>query len=99
MFAASCGLLVPSPNDGERITLVDAAGALVDSARYGESQDWNVGADGLGYSLEKIVSAAVSDDPASWTDSGAMDSQAAGGGDEWSTVSVSGTATSRRIYI
>ena len=28
-----------------------------------------------------------------------MDSQAAGGGDEWSTVSVSGTATSSRIYI
>jgi len=86
-------------NDGERITLVDAAGALVDSTRYGESEDWNVGADGLGYSLEKIVSDAVSDDPASWTDSGAMDSQAAGGGDEWSTVSVSGTATSSRIYI
>ena len=50
-------------NDGERITLVDAAGALVDSTRYGESEDWNVGADGLGYSLEKIVSDAVSDDP------------------------------------
>ncbi|MFP6737506.1 MAG: lamin tail domain-containing protein [Planctomycetota bacterium] len=86
-------------NDGERITLVNAAGELADSARYGESDDWNVGADGLGFSLEKIVSDAVSDDAASWTDSGAMDGEVPGGGDEWSTVSVSGTATSSRIYI
>ena len=86
-------------NDGERITLVDAAGTLADSARYGETEDWNVGADGLGFSLEKIVDDAVSDDPASWTDSGAMDAQVPGGEDEWSTVSVSGTATSSRIYI
>ena len=82
-------------NDGERITLVDAEGGLVDSVRYGQSGDWNAAADGLGYSLEKIMPAAASDDPASWTDSGAFDVEGQTG---WQTVSVEGVATSSVLY-
>ncbi len=82
-------------NDGERVTLVDSTGALVDSVRYRQRDDWNVGADGVGYSLEKIVPTATSDDPASWTDSGAFDEQGQTG---WQTVSVQGPATSSVLY-
>ncbi len=82
-------------NDGERITLVDETGQLVDSVRYRDCEDWPVGPDSLGYSLEKIVPAAVSDDPASWADSGAYDTTGETG---WQTVSVIGQATSSRLY-
>ncbi|HNR99062.1 MAG TPA: lamin tail domain-containing protein [Planctomycetota bacterium] len=82
-------------NDGERITLVDAAGGLVDSVKYEQSGDWNAAADGLGYSLEKIMPAATSDDPASWTDSGAFD---AAGQTGWQTASVEGVATSSLLH-
>jgi len=76
---------------------VDSFGRLVDSVRYRDQGDWHVAADGFGYSLEKIVADAVSDDPASWMDSGAVD--AGGGPVEWQQVSVSGQATSDRLYL
>jgi hypothetical protein len=82
-------------NDGERITLVDAAGGLVDSVRYRDSGDWNIGPDELGYTLEKILPTAISDDPASWSDSGEFDREVP---NEWQTQSASGVATSSRIY-
>src|SRR5574341_602335 len=34
-------------NDGERVTLVDGAGALVDSVRYEDDGGWPIAADGL----------------------------------------------------
>ena len=83
-------------NEGERLTLVDASLALVDSVRYRDSGDWNIGADGFGYSLEKQVANAISDDPMSWTDSGSGSSGGPTG--EWQTVTVSGQATSDRLY-
>lgn len=55
-------------NDGERITLVDSRGEIVDSVRYSDSGDWPVAADGMGHSLEKIRPDAISDDPASWSE-------------------------------
>lgn len=82
-------------NSGERVTLVDAGGQLVDSVNYGEKGDWPVAADGLGYSLEKIVASATSDDPASWADSGSVEMAP---DDEWHTVSVAGPATSDTVY-
>ncbi len=82
-------------NDGERITLVDAEGKLADSVRYSDSGQWPIAADGLGYSLEKIVGDAPSDDPASWSDSGSLQ---AGAPDEWQTVNVDGVGTSSRLY-
>jgi spore coat protein CotH len=83
-------------NDGERVTLVDAGGNLVDSVRYGETGDWPAAADGLGYSLEKIVARATSDDPASWADGGTLGSGTAAA---WQTASITGIATSSRLYL
>ncbi len=80
-------------NDGERLTLVDASSAFVDSVRYGDDGDWPVAADGLGHSLEKIVPTAIGDDPASWTAATHRTT------DGWSTFSVTGTATSSRFFI
>ncbi len=82
-------------NDGERITLLDAEGNLVDSVFYRDNGDWCVGADELGYSLEKINPAAPSDDPASWADSGTFDKENETG---WQTVTVTGQATSSSLY-
>ena len=62
---------------------------LVGGVRYEDSAEWPVGADGLGYSLEKIAPEATSDDPASWMDSGAAD---AGVEPEWQTATSSGIA-------
>lgn len=56
-------------NFGERLSLLDANGRLVDSMRYRDQGDWPYGADGLGRSLEKAVLDAPSDDPAAWTES------------------------------
>jgi len=78
-------------NDGERLTLVDATGALVDSVRYEDDGDWAVAADSLGYSLEKIVPTAVSDEPASWRGSGEASS------DSWRVASTTGTLTRDRL--
>ncbi len=75
-------------NDGERITLVDGAGAIVDSVRYRDGGEWPVAADGLGSSLEKISPEASSADPMSWK---ASDSP---GGRNRQRVVVRGIATS-----
>jgi hypothetical protein len=83
-------------NRGERLTLVDQFGELVDSVRYEDKGDWPPAADGLGFSLEKIVPGAPSDDPASWSDSGAIEREPQSG---WQTVSTRGVATSSRLYI
>ncbi len=85
-------------NGGERITLVDDLGDLVDSVRYGEKREWSMSADGRGHSLEKILATAPSDDPSSWMDSGAADPQAGPVDPEWTEVTVEGVATSSRIY-
>jgi hypothetical protein len=83
-------------NGGERITLVDAQGGLVDSVSYRDSGEWPVAADGIGFSLEKIVLDATSDDAASWADSGSGQSQ--GGEENWQTATATGTATSSTLY-
>jgi hypothetical protein len=82
-------------NDGERITLLDRDFRLADSVRYGDAGEWPVAADGLGASIEKIVAAAPSDDPASWTDGGSLAPAAAG---EWRTASATGVASSDTVY-
>ncbi|MEM7234904.1 MAG: CotH kinase family protein, partial [Planctomycetota bacterium] len=82
-------------NSGERITLLAADGSLADSVRFSDQDEWPVAADGLGRSLEKIVPEATSDDPASWSDSGGLNSVVS---NDWQTVTISGNATSSRLY-
>ncbi|MBI4600636.1 MAG: lamin tail domain-containing protein [Planctomycetes bacterium] len=53
-------------NSGERITLADASGTIVDSLLYGQEGDWPYGPDGLGRSLERVVATGPTDDPANW---------------------------------
>ncbi|MBI4602697.1 MAG: CotH kinase family protein [Planctomycetes bacterium] len=80
-------------NDGERLSLVDPSGALVDSVRYSDHGEWPVAADGLGRSLEKVVATAVSDDPASWKEAGIGDLSI------WRRVTVSGVASSSKLIV
>ena len=84
-------------NSGERLTLLDDAGALVDSVRYEDSGEFSVAADGLGASLEKVLATAPSNAPGSWLDSGVSDPDAGAG--DWRTVTVRGEATSSRLYV
>lgn len=78
-------------NSGERLTLLDARNRVADSVRYEDEGDWSGGADGFGFSLEKIHPRADSDDPRSWMDSGAVDREVVSG---WKTVVLEGVATS-----
>jgi len=80
-------------NDGERLTLIDADGEFVDSVRYGDHGDWPVVADGFGFSLEKVLASAPSDDPASWNESRVGDPE------RWNAPAASGRATSDALLI
>ncbi len=84
-------------NGGERVTLLDADGNVADSVRYEDSGEWAVGADGFGFSLERMVPRGDSNDPANWIDTGSVESTPDPAG--WRTVTVSGNATSSRLYI
>ncbi len=53
-------------NGGERITLREAAGRVVDSVAYDDESGWPSAADGSGASLDRIDPAGDSDDPANW---------------------------------
>ena len=72
-------------NDGERISLADSGGAVIDSVRYDHRQPWPVAADGEGPSLECLNPLLENDTPANW--------RAALGGTregEWMHVSFTG---------
>lgn len=56
-------------NRGERVTLVDQAGRIVDTVVYGDGGDWPYVADGQGHSLERISVDHPGDDPANWMSS------------------------------
>ena len=53
-------------NNGEPITLIDAAGQLVDSFHYGDSSPWPIAPDQLSVSMEVIDPHADNSDPANW---------------------------------
>ncbi len=57
-------------NSGERITLVDAAGAVIHDFAYDDEGDWPELADGLGSSLTVIDVAGNYSDPFNWHASG-----------------------------
>ena len=54
-------------NRGERLSLIDAEGDLVDAVFYRDQGDWHHHADGMGRSLEKVVLTGLSSDPANWS--------------------------------
>jgi hypothetical protein len=80
-------------NEGERVTLVDADGRLADSVAWSDHGDWPVAADGLGFSLEKVVPAAPSDDPANWAASGESDLAS------WHSGGTTNLATSSKLIV
>jgi hypothetical protein len=53
-------------NSGERLTLEDAGGVVIDSVFYGETDPWPYEADGGGKGLEKIVLTSDGAEPANW---------------------------------
>ncbi len=53
-------------NGGERITLVDEEGRVIESFTYGDSSPWPTSADGDGPSLERIDQRFDEDFPGSW---------------------------------
>ncbi|MBM4012290.1 MAG: hypothetical protein FJ286_13075 [Planctomycetes bacterium] len=73
-FAARYGVGLPVAgsytgqldNAGERVTLVDRAGATIASVRYRIDQGWPTRAAGFGSSLEIIDPAGLADDAANW---------------------------------
>ena len=56
-------------NSGERISLLDRSGEVIDVVRYSDQGLWPFEADGEGRSLEKILPEADGADPASWAGS------------------------------
>lgn len=56
-------------NSGERITLVDTNGDVVDTLKYEDSAPWSQTADGYGSSLERIDASLPSEDFHSWRSS------------------------------
>ena len=56
-------------NQGESIVLRDNVGAIVDVVVYDDSAPWPTGADGQGFSLNRVCLTASSLDPANWEDS------------------------------
>ncbi len=56
-------------NNGERIELSNAKGAVVDALAYKDSAPWPKGADGESGSLERIDPESAGEDPANWISS------------------------------
>lgn len=53
-------------NSGERLSLLDSAGRVIESVHYKDSGGWPTEADGGGYSLEIINPYGDPSDPANW---------------------------------
>ncbi len=53
-------------NDGETVTLCNSSGQIIDQVKYTDELPWPRGADGYGFSLEKISSELPSNDVHSW---------------------------------
>jgi hypothetical protein len=53
-------------NGGERVTLVDELGQLVDSVFYDDTDPWPYAADGRGRTLERVSAAVSSERAANW---------------------------------
>ncbi len=80
-------------NSGERLTLVDGNGEVVDSVRYRDGGDWPMVADGFGISLEKMNETAPSDFAGSWNEAQPVRPEGT------TSVGASGYATSDRLLI
>jgi PKD repeat protein len=80
-------------NGGERIKLVNAAvpPVEVEDFTYNDRNPWPILADGLGHSLERRNPAYDNDNPANWAASNI--------GSSWTKVTVTGLATSQRLYL
>ena len=86
---------------GERITLNDAQGKIVDTTRYNDRHPWTVAPDEDGSSLERLVAGANSATAANWrasqTDLGSHSQPDPDTDTYWQYVTVTGQATSNTI--
>ncbi len=82
---------------GERITLRDTLGRIVDTVRYGDQPPWPAAPDDLGYSLECIDPKRDNSAPDNWRSS----RRQLGGAIQqpWQAVSISGVALSDQLFV
>ena len=67
-------------NNGERITLVNAAGAVIADIEYNDREPWPLAADGGGFSLEALVPGSEPGEATSWSASTATGGNPGSGG-------------------
>lgn len=79
-------------NSGERLTLSDPSGLMLDTVRYNDKSPWPKTPDGAGPSLELVDPWQPNNEPANWR--AHRPSQAA-----WQYVERTGNATSSVLYI
>ena len=78
-------------NGGERIKIINTSAIEVEDFIYDDRSPWPILADGYGHSLERRNPAFDNDNPANWA--------ASGGAGAWTRVTVTGLATSARLYL
>jgi len=66
-------------HSGEQIQLANAQGQIGDAVRYDDQEEWPLGADGYGSSLERICPRAPGNDAANWASSIFRSRSTAGG--------------------
>lgn len=64
---------------GERLELLDAAGKVADSVKFGDRDPWPLAPDGYGATLERIRAVDRGDEPANWAPSRWGSSKVGGG--------------------
>ena len=91
-------------NDGERITLVNAVGAVMDTVKYNDLPPWPIGPDQEGQSLECLDPLSNNDIPENWRACRVPEQDnpelvwEPGVSAEWTYYEVSCNATSNRFY-
>lgn len=81
---------------GERLTLRDAGGRVMDTLRYGDTAPWPAAPDEFGYSLECINPRRDNSSPANWRSCRASTQSFR---QQWQTLSVTNTAGSDDLFV
>ena len=84
-------------NGGERITLLNSNGLVIDSVNYNDKPPWPLAPDQLGSSLECLDSYSDNGRPENWR-AFSLEEPAPQATHQWQYLEVTGNATSQRIY-